>query len=272
MAERLYFQLLGPLEVLRDAEICTPSAPKQRALLALLLIHANELLTTTTIIDCLWESEPPRTARAALQMYVHALRLILDPCKNARRNAARQNPVLATRPFGYILHIQSDQTDLAEFRKLASRGRSWQLAGECAKAHTEYNQALAICRGSALTGLPRLSLVDSFRMRLEEERLAILEERIASDLCLGHSQGTIGELIELCDKYPLREAFYEQLMVAMCLAGRRAEALEVYRRARRVLIDQLGIPPGPQLRAAQQAILNDLAPPNRAHARCTRYP
>ncbi len=266
----LRFNILGSLEVFRDGQPCTPTAPLQRALLALLLLHGNELLPVGRIIDALWGHRPPRSALAALQMYISAVRRILTPSDGSSKGAHRQHPVLRTQPCGYVFRVESDQLDLYRFRSLATQGRRQLANGDCAEASELFRQALAIWRGPALADLSRSDAMDRYTVRLEAERLALLQERIGADLCQGRGLAVIGELEELCARHPLRESFHQQLMQALYLSGNRAEALKVYHRARRTMIDEAGIDPGPGLRMMQQAVLNDSAAPqsHRYAARC----
>jgi SARP family transcriptional regulator, regulator of embCAB operon len=263
-APALTFRVLGPLEVLRDGEPCTPTAPKQRALLALLLLHANELLPTARIVDELWGYRPPRSAVAALQSYVTATRRTLSPGA-AGRAGTRRHPVLRTHPSGYVLHVRPDQLDLVEFRTLAARGRSGLAEGNCDQAGDLFRSALALWRGPALADVTHHGVLDSYTVRLEEERLALLERRIAVDLCQGHAADVVGELEELCQRYPLREGFQEQLMLALHASGRRAEALGVYTRIHRIMVEEAGIEPGRGLRELQEVILRGGVPSPAAH-------
>lgn len=258
----LRYRLLGPVEALREGEPCTPSAPKQRALLALLLLNANELVSTSRIVDELWGYLPPRSAVPALQMYVCALRRALAPGVG---DDPRRHPVLRTLPSGYELLVRADQLDLADFRALASRGRAALAGRRCVLAGALFRRALALWRGPALVDLSRDGALDRYAARLDGERLTLLEARIGVDLCQGRGAEVVGELTELCDRFPLREEPHQQLMLALAVAGRRAEALDVYTRARAVMVAEAGIEPGPGLRAAQQALLAGRRPPNGAH-------
>jgi len=261
----LRFHVLGPLEVLRDDRRCTPTAPKQRVLLALLLLHANELLTTSRIVDELWGSYPPKSAVAALQMYVSGLRRVLTPRGHAEEADPRRHPVLQTEPAGYLMSVAPYELDVTDYRSLAAEGRRRLREGRCREAGDMFRQALALWRGPALADLARTPELDHYAVRLEEERLALLQERIGVDLCLGRGLEVIGELVELCALHPLKEAFHQQLMVALHLSGRQADALAAYVRAREFLISEIGIEPGPALRATQQAVLDSLDPPSFTH-------
>lgn len=267
----LRYRLLGPVELLRDGEPCTPAALKIRALLAVLLLHANESMSADRLIDELWQADPPRSAAATLQLYVSDLRRVLDRGHAEAGRPPGRHPVLPSRSAGYELSVQPGELDLHRFRALAAAGRDRVAAGRCAEAGEAFTEALALWRGPALGDLGRANLAASYTARLDEERLALLCDRIGTEICRGRGPAVIPELQELCAGHPLREQFHEQLMLALCAAGRRAEALDAYARARRTLIDDVGIEPGPALRAVQQAILNGHAPGDAAHQGCTRF-
>ncbi|EEP72980.1 hypothetical protein MCAG_03307 [Micromonospora sp. ATCC 39149] len=257
----LRFGILGALEVFRDGEPCAPTAPLQRALLTLLLLHANEPLPVSRIVDGLWDNRPPRSAVAALQMYVSAVRRILTP-NWAGSGPGRQHPILLTRPFGYVIRVGNDQLDVHRFRSLAAEGRRQLSEGRCAEGGELFRRALAVWRGPALFDVGRSDAIGRHAVRLETERLALLQERIGVDLCQGRSLELVGELEELCARYPLRESFHQQRMLALYLSGSRAEALGAYQSARRTMVDEAGIEPGPGLRALQRAILTGSAAPS----------
>lgn len=261
----LRYRLLGPVEIVRDGEPCTPSALKLRALLAVFLLHANEALAADRLIDELWRCAPPRSAAATLQAYISALRRILDPAHGRAGRHPRQHPVLQTHPSGYLLAVKPGELDLHRFRALAALGRDRLADGRCGQAGEMFGRALVLWRGPALSDLSRADLMAHYTTRLEEERLALLHERIAADVCCGRGSAVVVELQELCARHPLRETIHEQLMLALCAAGRRAEALDAYARARRILVDDVGVEPGPALRAAQQAVLEGREPRNGAH-------
>lgn len=271
-APSLRFNILGALEVFRDGEPCAPTAPLQRALLALLLLHGNELLPVHRIIDALWGHRPPRSALAALQMYVSAVRRILTPLAiGAGGGDSRRHPVLRTQACGYLIRVKPGQLDLHRFRSLATEGRGQLATGRCAEAGELFRQALDIWRGPALVDLSRSDTTRRYAVRLETERLALLQERIGAELCQGRGLELVGELEELCARYPLQESFHQQMMLALHLAGRRAEALSVYQRAHRIMVDEAGIEPGSGLRDLQQAILTG-APVGHRHGAAGHHP
>ncbi|SDP87710.1 AfsR/SARP family transcriptional regulator [Lentzea jiangxiensis] len=251
--EPLHFRVLGTFEVTRGARRCTPTAQKQRALLALLALHANEFVPTSRIVDQLWARAAPRSAVAALHGYVTAVRRVLTPGFSSGRAS---HPVLSTRPSGYVLHLEPHQLDLTRFRQLARHGQAAVAAGDCARAREIFTSALALWRGSPLADLRETGLFDHDISRLEKEYLALLRDRFDVVLCRGDGHLAVCDLEELCGTHPLWERFHEQLMLALCQAERRADALAAYARAYRALSSHAGIEPGPRLRALHQAVLN----------------
>jgi DNA-binding SARP family transcriptional activator len=224
------FRILGPLEVHSDGEALDLGGAKRRALLAVLLLHANEVVSQDRLVDALWDQDPPATAQKALQVYVAGLRKLLG------RNRVE------TRPPGYLLKVEDDEFDLARFRRLREQGKA--------------AEALALWRGPPLADFAYQGFAQAEIGRLEDERLACLEERIERRLDAGSHAELTGELEALVAENPLRERLRGQLMIALYRSGRQADALEAYRQARVVLVEELGIEPGRQLRELQQAILN----------------
>ncbi|MEV7414170.1 AfsR/SARP family transcriptional regulator [Streptomyces sp. NPDC089919] len=262
------YLLLGPLELRREGLPCTPTALKPRALLALLLLHANRPASVSSLIEELWDGRAPQSAVSALQMYVSRLRRVLDPGHSRGGGDARRHPVLRTAGAGYLLAVGPGELDLDLFRARAEFGRSLLLRGDCAKAAAVFRSALGMWRGQPLGDLVQACLPPYYAVRLAEERLAVLHDRIGADICAGRAREVVGELEELCARHPLREAFHEQLMLALSLTGRRAEALEAFGRARRTVVAETGIEPGPGLQAAQRALLAGQRPPQAGHERC----
>jgi DNA-binding SARP family transcriptional activator len=254
----LRFRLLGPLEVTQAGRTCTPSAQKQRALLGLLLMHSNQFLSADLIVDALWSGRPPKSALPALQGYVSAIRRTLIPQHTTSWNA-RHHSLLRTRPAGYLLSVLPGQLDVEEFRRLAAAGRrqlgaaSWERAGDLLRS------ALDLWRGAPLADLGP-DMVKRYADRLDEERLAVAENWLDTQLRLGKGLCVVAELTELCGRHPLRERFHQQLMLALYVCGRRADALHAYTRTYRLLVDEIGIEPGQQLRDLHQAILDERRP------------
>jgi DNA-binding SARP family transcriptional activator len=235
----LEFRILGPLEVADDGEQVQLHGQKQRALLALLLLEPNRVVSTDRIIDSLWGEEPPRTAATSLQNFVSQLRKLLGP------------ETLLTKPPGYELRVPSAQLDLEQFRHLVDEAR-----GEPPDARAEkLRKALALWRGPPLADLGFESFAQSEIARLEELRLVVVEDRIQAELEAGRHAELAGELETLAEEHPLRERLRAQLMLALYRAGRQAEALQIYHDARRVLVEELGIDPSPSLQQLHGSIL-----------------
>ena len=237
------FRVLGPLEAVQDGRSIALGGPKQRALLALLLLNANEVVSSDRLIDELWGQEPPETVRTVLQVYVSRLRKELGQA-------------LATRPPGYVLRVEPGELDLDRFEELAAQGRRALTAGDAVVASGRLGEALACWRGPALADLAFEPFAQREIARLEEARVACLEGRIEADLALGRNAELVGELEALVAAHPLRERLRSQLMLALYRSGRQAEALETYQQTRRSLVDELGIDPSSELQRLEKAILN----------------
>ena len=236
----MYFRLLGPLEVVSDRDLpLALGGVKQRSLLAVLLLQANQLVSTDHLIDQLWGASPPATAAKSIQVYVSRLRKALGDGR------------FATHPPGYVLRVEPSELDLARFEQLA--GEASRAAPE--RAAGKLREALALWRGSALADLAYEPFAQVEVARLEEMRLAVLEQRIEADLALGRHAELVGELEALVTRHPLRERLRRQLMLALYRSARQAEALDAYRAARRELSEELGLEPSEELRRLEQAIL-----------------
>nr|WP_240956603.1 AfsR/SARP family transcriptional regulator [Micromonospora sp. HNM0581] len=194
-------------------------------------------------------------------MYVSAVRRSLIPTWSAK-NGTHQHPILVTEPSGYRLRVTVDQVDLLRFRSLAAAGRGLLAEGRCGEGAEAISRALAVWRGPVLPDEARSGEIERYAVRLEAERLALLQERIAAQLCQGRRLELVGELIDLCSQYPLREGFQQQLMLVHYLSGSRVEALGVYKRARRRMVDEAGIEPGPGMRALHQVVLRGAPAPH----------
>ena len=234
----MQFRLLGPLEV-RAADGPVPlGGEKQRALLALLLLNANRVVARERLIDELWGERPPETAVAMVQVYVSRLRKLLPAGS------------LVTRTPGYVLEIAADDLDLSRFERLVADARSSDQAG----AARLYRAALELWSGPALAEFDGAPFARVERRRLEEVRLAVLEERIDADLALGRHAELVGELEALVGDHPHRERLRGQLMLALYRSGRQPEALAAYRDARAAL-DELGVEPSAALRRLERQVL-----------------
>jgi DNA-binding SARP family transcriptional activator/class 3 adenylate cyclase len=233
------FSLLGPLEVRSAGATVHLGGPKQRALLALLLIDAGRTMSTDRLIDALWGERPPRTAQTSLQNFVSQLRKVLGP------------EVLVTKPPGYLLRVDPLQVDVNRAQALLSGAR----AAEPDERAAKLREALDLWRGPPLDEFAFEAFAENEIARLEELRLTLLEERIDADIETGRAGEVVGELETLVDEHPLRERLREHLMLALYRAGRQAEALEAFSEGRRVLVEELGIDPSPRLQQLHGAIL-----------------
>lgn len=238
--------MLGPLEVIRDGHPLSLGSTKQRALLAIFLLNSNELLSRDRLIEELWGERAPPSAGHTLETYVHRLRKTLQ---------ARGDDLLVTRPGGYLLRLDADTLDLQRFERLVSEGRGAVEAEAPERAAPKLREALSLWRGRPLADIEYEPSVAEHVSRLAEVRLDVLEGRIDADLALGRSHEIVGELESLIAAHPLRERLRGQLMLALYRSGRQAEALEVYREARSLLVEALGVEPGPALQELNRAIL-----------------
>lgn len=225
-------------------------AAKQRTLLTILLVHANEVVPTDLLIEELW-SEPPKAASNALQVYVGKLRKALEP----QRPSGAPGEALVTRAPGYMLPVESDQLDAHRFEHLLIGGRRARADGDDAGAAWTLREALDLWRGPALSEFTYEPFAQAEIARLEDLRLVAVEERLDAELALGRHAELIGELEALRREHPLRERLRGQLMLALYRSGRQAEALDVYRDTHRTLVDELGIIPGSELQYLEEAIL-----------------
>jgi DNA-binding SARP family transcriptional activator len=233
------FRILGPLEVEEDGRVLKLGGAKQRGLLALLLLHANRVVSRDRLIDELWGDEPPETVSTAIQVHVSQLRKALG------------RDVIVTQAPGYLIRLQDGELDLDRFERSVASART---ASPSAAAQL-LRDGLALWRGAPLAELDA-PFARAGRARLEEQRLAALELRIDADLELGRHAELVPELEGLVREHPLRERLRGQLMLSLYRCGRQAAALDVYRAGRRLLDEELGLEPGEELQRLERAILN----------------
>lgn len=249
----MHFRLLGPLEV-RFGDRPVLTGPKHRSLLAALLIDANRVQPVDHLIRVIWGDRPPSTARNLISVYVHQIR------KAAREAGGHAgDELIVTQPPGYVVRTPDQWVDLRVFERMVAEATSVPALHDPARTSALLHSALGLWRGPALSDVPSQLLRDRELPRLEESRLRALETRIEADLALGRHAQLIGELEGLVGAHVFRERFYGQLMVALYRSGRRGEALHVYQRCRDVLVAELGMEPGPELRHLQNAVLDDRA-------------
>lgn len=250
--------VLGALDVRENDKSVTPTAPKPRQVLALLALHADQVVPVATLIEELWGERPPRSARTTLQTYVLQLReLISTALERAPQGTPERTAkdVLVTSPGGYLLNTAGGASDVREFERLAGIGYRAMDAGDFAGAARQLRDALALWTGSALADVQTGTQLEMQTRRLEETRLCALDQRLEADLRLGRHRELLGELTVLVSRYRTHENLHGQFMLALHRSGRRSEALDVYQRLRNALVRELGLEPSAGLRRMQRSIL-----------------
>ena len=240
---QLELRVLGPLEARNGEAGIALGGKKLRALLAVLALEPGRVVSVDRLIECLWPGDPPETAAHAVQVYVSQLRKALG------------SETLLTRTPGYVLEVDQEHIDFHRFVRLADEGRMALEGGNPATAEAALREALALWRGPALADFAYEPFAQTDIARLEELRLATVEERVDADLALGRDAELVSELEALVAAQPLRERPRAQLMLALYRSGRQADALAAYRAARVTLADELGLDPGPELKELEAAIL-----------------
>jgi DNA-binding SARP family transcriptional activator len=243
------FRILGPLEVVREGQPLPPGGARPRALLAILLLNANQVVSVDRLVDDVWNGRPPETAVHAIQVYVSQLRNLLGDGSSERSR-------IATRAPGYVLSVGPDEFDLHRLERLLAGGREALSRGDATSAAATFREALGLWRGPSLADFAFDAFAQTPIARLEELRLVAQEERIEADLALGRHGELVSELQALVGEHPLRERLRAQLMLALYRSGRQAEALQAYQDARAALVDELGIDPTARLQSLERAILN----------------
>ncbi|MFI9584608.1 AfsR/SARP family transcriptional regulator [Streptomyces sp. NPDC052236] len=252
----LRFSVLGPVRAWRGGETLISGSPQQRALLAALLLRTGRTATASELIDAIWGEDPPSQALAAVRTYASRLRKTLGP------------DALVSESGGYALRVGSDALDLTVAQELATQAEKARAAGDRCQARLLINKSLGLWDGEPLANVPG-PYAENQRARLEEWRLQLLETRLDLDLEVGCHADAVSELTALTAAYPLRERLRELLMLALYRSGRQAEALAVYADTRRLLADELGVDPRPELAKLQQRILQadeELARPSEEPA------
>ena len=239
------FRILGPLEVWYEGRPIPVPGAKQRALLAMLLLHAGEVVSADRMLDAVWGEDPPDAGSTALRVRLSQL----------RKTLAGAGSSLVTRPPGYVMQLRDDELDLRRCERLVAAGDRALQEGRPAEAVDALRDALALWRGPPLADLAYESFAQAPIVRLEELRLAALELRVEAELSLGRHGPLVGELQELVRLHPMRERLCCQLMLALYRDGRQSDALNAYRETRRRLVDEVGIEPGPQLQELEARVL-----------------
>jgi DNA-binding SARP family transcriptional activator len=255
-AERLEVQVLGPLTLTCDGFSATPTAPKPRAVLALMLLHTNQTVPVTALIEELWGDRSPASAMTTLQTYVLNIRKLLSTALAVPMTAVTET-VLLTTPGGYMFRNTSSGFDLRVYERLAIAGRRALAAGDNAEAAELLVKASDLWRGPTLADVRAGPLLAPQIKRLEESRLTTVEQGNEARLRLGRHHELLSELSGLATQYQLHENLHAQFMVALHRSGRRQEALQVFERLRDAMKDELGLEPSRRLHFLHRAVLND---------------
>jgi predicted ATPase/DNA-binding SARP family transcriptional activator len=246
-------RLLGPVQAVRADREVPLGGPRQRAVLALLVLEAGRVVPTGRLVEELWRGSPPPGAAVTVRSYVSRLRSALAP-----------EVAVAARGGGYTISTGPDQLDASRFERLVAAGHDALALGWAVAAGARFREALGLWHGPALADVLEVEPLALEAARLEELRLAAVEARIEADLAAGLHAETTGELERLVAEHPLRERLWRLLMLALYRDGRQADALDVYRRARAILTEELGLEPGEELRELEQAVLRQQVPPPAA--------
>jgi YVTN family beta-propeller protein len=271
---KIDYRILGSFEVRVGGRLVGLGGEKPRGLLAILLLHRNEVVSVDRLVDDLWGESPPETALRTVRAYVSRLRKALgangtrvaeeasapgangaSPAEEADCVPDANGGVLLTRGRGYVLRVAPGEVDLERFEEMTERGRDALAAGNAEEAAALLREALGLWRGPPLSDFAYESFAQAAIAQLEELRLATVEDRVEADLALGHARELVGELRDLVARNPLRERVRGQLMLALYRCGRQAEALEAYREFRRRLSEELGLDPGSPIQQLELAIL-----------------
>ncbi|MER6788134.1 AfsR/SARP family transcriptional regulator [Streptomyces sp. NPDC000658] len=259
-------EVLGALSVREHGISVTPTAPKPRQVLALLALHADRVVQVSSLIEELWDDEPPRSARTTLQTYVLQLReLIGEALAQAGEQGVTAKDILVTLPGGYRLNTRGGRIDFREFEKQAGAGYRAMDADDFSGAARRLREALALWTGPALADVTAGSRIGLEVKRLDEARLCALDQRIEADLRRGRHRELLSELTVLVNRHRMHESLHGQFMVALHRSGRRGDALNVYQRLRTTLVRELGLEPSATLSRLQRSIL--MATPETVPAR-----
>jgi DNA-binding SARP family transcriptional activator len=251
--------ILGPVEAFREGRPLSLGGPKQRAVLAMLLLDPGRVIPSDRLVDELWRSQPPPGAAKTLRSYMSRLRGLLSP-----------DATLRARGGGYVLELKRGWLDATRFEVLTEQGQDAFARGNVAVAAESFREGLALWHGSALADVVDVETLALEGRRLDELRLLALEGRIEAELELGLHAELIGELESLVAEHPLRERFWLQLVLALYRSERQADALAAYRRARDLLAEEFGLVPSEELQRLEQAVLrHEVRPFHHALVRTT---
>jgi len=247
----MYFKVLGPLELRTPRGDGVPRGPKVRQVLALLAMQANRTLEVDALVEELWGCDPPRTAVNTVRTHLYHLRRILE----GEEAGVAGTELLVTEHSGYRLQIEPDQLDLHRFQQYTDEGRALWRDGCAEEAADVLGRALALWRGRCLTNIDHGRLLSAHVSRLNEQRIGALQLRIEADLAVGRHHELVAELRDLSMTHQLDEWFHARLMTALQRCGRRGDALRVFSSLRRVLNEELGVEPSPELQRLQGDVL-----------------
>jgi DNA-binding SARP family transcriptional activator len=247
-------KVLGALNAEVNGISIVPTAGKPRQVLALLALYPGRVVPVPTLMEEIWGTDLPQSSLTTLQTYILQLRRMLGTAMGPDVPGTAKD-VLATRYGGYLLQIPSETVDVFRYERLVAEGRQAFEDGEDARAASQLREALDLWEGPALVDVRVGPVLEIEVLRLEQSRLVAQERRIDADLRLGRHVELIAELTDLIARHPQHEGLHSQAMVALYRSGRQAAALDVYRRLRQRLIDELGVEPSPQLQRMHQAML-----------------
>ncbi|MFM9550981.1 MULTISPECIES: AfsR/SARP family transcriptional regulator [Streptomyces] len=249
------FGILGPLEAVSDGGVSVKlGGPRQRMVMATLLMNANHLVTFPHLLEAVWYEEPPPSAPVNVRGYISALRRSLD---DGEENGDRLQPSkrLTTLTGGYLLRVETSELDLSLFMDRLRQGELAMATGQIEQAARSLQSALGLWRGNPLDGLPVTLSVRAELERIKELRMLAVERAAQARLDLGQADALVPELATLTSRHPFRERLWELLIVALHRTGRQADALAAYSRVRRMLVKELGIDPSDRLKRLEQQIL-----------------
>jgi len=247
----MQFKLLGQLEMRVGGNSFCPSAPKVCQVLALLLLQPNRIVGVDTVIDEVWEENPPRSAVTTAQTYIYHLRKALAN----ETSPDGSEPMLTTRAPGYLLNVDPELIDVTHFHRLIDQGRALLREGRPDQGAQKLRSALELWTGSVLSNLTPGPVLRGRIAELKELHIAALEARIEADMMLGRHRELIPELRVVAKSFPLNEWFHSQLIEALRRCGRRGEALQAYEHLRAMLVEDLGLDPSPELQRLQHKVL-----------------
>ncbi|MEV4754139.1 AfsR/SARP family transcriptional regulator [Micromonospora sp. NPDC049559] len=247
--------VLGPLFVSVRNSDSTPSAPKLRNVLAVLLVHAGQVVPVGSLVRELWDDNPPVSGRTTLQTYILNLRKLFAASTGLSTDEISRT-IIVTHPGGYSFQVDQFTVDLHRYHSLVSAGREALSREDDRTGVRQLNEALRLWRGPALVDVAVGSVLESKRRQLEESRLVVLEYLVDAELRLGMHREVLTELAALTVENPLHEGLHAQYMRALHLSGRRAQALETFHRLRSNLVSELGLEPEPKVQLLHQSILN----------------